>query len=264
MGSRTRTVPLRGRGTTQEDTMTTTIDPTTATTTGFAVLDPEVDVVPYDPYKDVHKGIRAELFRVTTRAGNLDPAERCARETLAEDVSRLFGLLVSHAAHEDDFMQPHIERHAPYFAECIAADHEVLGARMVDIEAQVGRAASAPPAELRARVHLAYRELASFTSAYLAHQDLEERQVMPALAAVMPVEDVIAVDQAIVASIPPDQMAVGLGFMLPAMNLEDRVELLGGMQAGAPPEVFAGVWALAGSVLEPGDHAALARRLGLA
>jgi hypothetical protein len=243
--------------------MTATLDPTTATPTGFTVVDPEVDVVPYDPYKDIHKGIRAELFRVTTRAGNLDPAERCARETLAEDVSRLFELLVSHAAHEDDFMQPHIERHAPYFAECIAADHEALEARMVDIEAQVGRAASAPASEQRDRVHLAYRELASFTSAYLAHQDLEERQVMPALAAVMSVDEVMAVDRAIVATIPPEQMGWSLGFMLPAMNLEDRVELLGGMQAGAPPEVFAGVWALAGSVLEACDHAALARRLGL-
>jgi hypothetical protein len=243
--------------------MTATIDPTTATPTGFTVVDPEVDVVPYDPYRDIHKGIRAEMFRITTRAGSLDPAERCARETLAEDVDRLFDLLVQHAGHEDDFVQPHIERHAPYFAERIAADHEALEARMVDIRGQVGRAASAPAAEQRARVHLAYRELASFASAYLAHQDLEERQVMPALAAVMPVEAVIAVDQAIVASIPPEQLAVGLGFMLPAMNIEDRVELLGGMQAGAPPEVFAGVWALTGSLLEPGDHAALARRLGL-
>jgi hypothetical protein len=243
--------------------MTATLDPTTPTPTSFTIVDPEVDVVPYDPYRDIHKGIRAELFRVTAAAGTLDPAVRCARETLAEDVDRLFDLLVSHAAHEDEFVQPHIERHAPYFAELIAADHERLEARMVELRGQVGRAASAPAAEQRPRVHLAYRELAAFTSAYLAHQDLEERQVMPALAAVMPVEDVIAVDQAIVASIPPDQMAIGLGLMLPAMNIEDRVELLGGMQAGAPPEVFAGVWALAGSLLTPADHAALAARLGL-
>jgi hypothetical protein len=47
------------------------------------------------------------------------------------------------------------------------------------------------------------------------------------------------------------------------MNIDDRAELLGGMRAGAPPEVFAGVWALAGSVLTPGDHAALGARLGI-
>jgi hypothetical protein len=51
--------------------------------------------------------------------------------------------------------------------------------------------------------------------------------------------------------------------MLPVMNVEDRSELLGGMQTGAPAEVFAGVWSLAGSVLPAEDSAALAGRLGL-
>ena len=48
------------------------------------------------------------------------------------------------------------------------------------------------------------------------------------------------------------------------MNVDDRTELLGGMQAGAPPEVFEGVWGLAGSVLAPADHRALGARLGIA
>ncbi len=59
-------------------------------------------------------------------------------------------------------------------------------------------------------------------------------------------------------------MATSLGIMLPAMNIDDRAEMLGGMQAGAPPEVFAGVWALAGSVLTPADYVALGTRLGIA
>jgi hypothetical protein len=59
-------------------------------------------------------------------------------------------------------------------------------------------------------------------------------------------------------------MARFLALMLPAMNLDDRAEMLGGMRAEAPPEVFEGVWGLAGSVLDLGDRAALAARLGLA
>jgi hypothetical protein len=52
--------------------------------------------------------------------------------------------------------------------------------------------------------------------------------------------------------------------MLPAMNIDGRAELLAGMRAGAPPQVFEGVWGLAASVLTPVDHAALADRLGVA
>jgi hypothetical protein len=52
--------------------------------------------------------------------------------------------------------------------------------------------------------------------------------------------------------------------MLPVMNVDDRAELLGGMQAGAPAEVFAGIGSLAGSALPAADHAAVGARLGLA
>jgi hypothetical protein len=238
--------------------MTTTLEPT------FQLTDDDATAaVPYDFYQDIHKGIRSWMFRVTTRAGSLDPGDRCAREGLAEDVRGLFELLVSHAAHEDEFCQPLIEVHAPYFAEVIAADHPRLEARMDVIQEWTDRAVTAPAAEQRVRMHNVYRELASFTSAYLEHQDFEERHVMPALAAVVGVDELVAIDQAIVASIPPEKIAIGLGAMIPAMNVEDRVELLGGMQAGAPPEVFSGIWALTGSVLEPADLAALGARLGL-
>jgi hypothetical protein len=59
-------------------------------------------------------------------------------------------------------------------------------------------------------------------------------------------------------------MARALALMLPAMNVDGRAELLDGMRAGAPAEVFEGVWRLAGSVLEPADVTTLARRLELA
>ncbi len=58
-------------------------------------------------------------------------------------------------------------------------------------------------------------------------------------------------------------MARSLAVMLPAMNVDDRTELLGGMKAGAPAEVFQEVWGLASSVLDPADVEALAVRLSV-
>ena len=65
---------------------------------------------------------------------------------------------------------------------------------------------------------------------------------------------------------PPnvDSLVGGLAVMFPAMNVDDRTELLGGMRATAPAEAFAGVWSLAKSVLSVDDHRAVAVRLGLA
>ena len=113
----------------------------------------------------------------------------------------------------------------------------------------------------RCLTHLLYLELSGFTSAYLAHQGVEERIVMPALLAVAGVEAVTAMHGAIGRNIPPDVMRRGLAFMLPAMNIEERAAALTGTRRSAPAEVFAAVSSLARSVLAPADYAALAARL---
>ena len=221
-------------------------------------------IVTFDLYKNIHKAIRAELFGTTVQAGQIDPADGTARVDLAQRVGKAVDLLASHAEHEDEFAQPHIVRVAPRLAHQIESDHAAIDARFPQLASLADAAATARAGEAaRQRLHELYLELASFTGTYLAHQDVEERQVMPALAQAMSFDELLAVDQAIVGSIPPDQLAVGLGLMIPAMNIDDRAELLGGMQMGAPAEVFAGVMGLAKSVLSTADFEAINRRLGL-
>ena len=221
------------------------------------------DTVAHDIYRDVHKGIRGELFGVTTATGRMDPANRAARIATAARVDCLVYFLVAHAEHEDARVQPKLVAHCADLAEQIEVEHEGLEARMQALRGLAEEAVDASRAQQRPSVHRLYVELASFTSAYLAHQDLEERVVMPALERAIGAEAVLDLHQEIVGDIPPAEMAEGLGLMLPAMNIDDRAELLGGMREGAPAEIFAGVWGLAGSLLDPADYAALAVRLGI-
>jgi hypothetical protein len=243
-----------------------TITPTTPTTPTTRTAEPSVEAAhPYRPvaldlYKDIHKGIRADLFDLTLEAGRIDPGDRDRRDALADHVRRSVTLLMDHAEHEDGHIQPALEAHRPELAAAIASDHEVIDARLPGLVALADDALAAT--EPRWALHRLHLELADFTATYLRHEDLEERVVMPALEVAIGVEAVGGIHEAIVGSIPPEQMAASLGLMLPVMNLDDRTELLGGMQAGAPPEVFEGVWQLTGSVLEPRDVAALGRRLG--
>jgi hypothetical protein len=220
--------------------------------------------VTLDLYKDIHKAIRVELFEVTAEAGRIDPSKGVARAALAAHVTDVVELLRSHAEHEDAAIQPVLEARLPDLADRVEVDHLTLDARMDDLAAMAGEQAHLGVAEPGGQVQRLYLALASFTGDYLAHQDVEERVIMPALEAEVGVEDVVAIHQAILAGIPPEEMARSLALMLPAMNVDDRTALLGGMRAGAPAEVFSGVWALAGSVLEPEDHRDLARRLELA
>ena len=219
--------------------------------------------VTLDLYRDIHKAIRVELFSVTTEAASLDPSLGVARAGLSRHVRDVVAFLVDHAEHEDAAIQPVLERELPDLAERVAVDHEVLEARMDDLVAMAEEAAQLDAPDAGHRVHRVHLAVASFTGAYLEHQDVEERVIMPALEAAVGVEAVVGIHQSILASIPPEDMAKSLALMLPAMNIDGRTELLGGMRAGAPAEVFAGVWSLAGSVLDAGDLAALANRLDL-
>lgn len=170
-------------------------------------------------------------------------------------------LLEQHADHEDGAIGPVLELELPDLAARIEADHTTLEQRVDRLRDLAAVAVGASDAGRR-QTHRLYLELASLTSDYLAHQDVEERVVMPALEAAVGIDAVVVIHDAIVGAIPPDEMARSLVLMLPAMNLDDREEFFVGMAAGAPAAVVDGVWNLAGSVLDPVDLAALARRLG--
>ncbi len=244
--------------------MTTIELPTTSTTTTTtAPSASEFQLAAVDLYRDIHKGIRAELFAVTLTAASIDPANCADRAALAAHVASIRGVLESHAEHEDVVIEPVLLEHAPVLAELVAADHERFEpqfARLSDVAAEFVDVAAA---DARRLGHLLHLDLAAFTSAYLAHQDCEERVVMPTLERAIGPDGCGALHAAIVSSIAPDEMARSLAFMLPAMNVDDRVELLSGIRMGAPAEAFAAVVDLARSVLAPADATALARRLDL-
>ena len=80
----------------------------------YPPLAPEFTVEPtstlaFDAYRDIHKGVHAELFAVTTSAGNTDPGDREGRAALSGYVLDLVELLVDHAGHEDTHVLPVLE-----------------------------------------------------------------------------------------------------------------------------------------------------------
>ena len=227
-------------------------------------IEPGFGLVAVDLYRDIHKGIRAELFAITSTAGNLDPTDATDRTALADHVGSVAGVLESHAHHEDAVIDPALEEHFPGLAERVRADHAALERRFARIADIAGAFVHVDPSDARRIAHLLHLELAGFTSEYLVHQDLEEREIMPVLERRLGVDATLAMHAAIVGSIPPDELARSLAFMLPAMNVFDRVEMLGGIRAAAPAPAFDAIVGLARSVLRPDEFTAVAQRLDLA
>ncbi len=233
-------------------------------TSDVAAVDPDYRIPAVDLYRDIHKGIRAELFAVTSSAGSIDPSDRCDRAALADHITSVAAVLESHAHHEDAVIDPVLERLLPQLANEINTDHERLEAMFASVTELAGAAIDPATGDQRRMLQLLHLDLARFTSSYLEHIDLEERAVMQLLPDLVGVEEIAAMHGAIVGSIPPDEMARSLAFMLPAMNIDDRTELFAGMRLAAPPEAFDATVGLARSVLRPIDFAALANRLQIA
>ncbi len=224
----------------------------------------DIDISTVDILRDIHKGLRAELFSVTGAAGRIDPASAAARQELAAHVRQLVGVLESHAAHEDTTLQPVLREQLPDLFSRIETDHEVLDRRTSRLAVLADETAESGPQTAGAAMRNLYLELASFTGAYLIHQDLEETTVLPALAAAVGPEAMREIHASILAALPPEEKARSLAFMLPAMNIDNREELLSEIRSSAPPPAFEGVLGLANAVLDADEYAALAVRLGVA
>ncbi|MFN0090292.1 MAG: hypothetical protein ACKVWR_08505 [Acidimicrobiales bacterium] len=224
---------------------------------------PRLRPVTFNAYSDIHKAIRAELFAVTTSAGRTDVSDELDVAALTGHVASVSQLLTEHAEHEDTHVQPVIIAHLPNIAELIEYDHGRFESRFAQIHAVASELCARPVVARREMAHEMYVELALFTSAYLAHQDLEERMVMPALEDAIGVDAVVGIHMAIVGTMAPDELMRGLATMLPVLNIDDQTGMLGGIRATAPTDAFEGIWNLTRSVLPATEVLRLAARLGI-
>jgi Hemerythrin HHE cation binding domain len=237
----------------------------TATTTNFGILPVEaapLSAVTFDLYRNIHKGIRRGLFTVTSAFGSVDSGDADAVARAATELHELVHLLVSHAEHEDTFVQPAIDRFLPTIADRVGEEQEALEQQMASLEVLAAVAAGASPGDCRLDVHRVYLGLTTFSAAYLEHQAFEELEIMPGLSQAMRVEELIEMHTAILNSIAPADMGYSLTLMLPAMNVDDRAEMLAGMR-DAPSDVVQGVLGLAAAVLTPDELAKTKVRAGI-
>jgi hypothetical protein len=212
-----------------------------------------LELVGIDLYRNVHKGIRNGLFSLCERAGGVDPADDDQIGLIAADTDWMFELLDAHAEHEDATIGPALRDLDESLDDLVRREHAALDAAMQTIR-DLQRDIDAPRHGRAVHVRRCYLTLASFTSAYLAHEATEELQVSPVLFTGLGTDGVRELEGAIVGSIKPDHFAGYLRLILPATNPSERAELLGGIRQAAPPEVFAATMHIANEVLVPADH----------
>ena len=216
-----------------------------------------------DMYAGIHKALRLFLTDTLVKVGHTDAADAAhVRDTLAQ-VRALLSSMRKHLQHENDFIHPALER-ARAGASGPIADEHVAHLDAIDELQDLASVAEAADGQARATaIGRLYRALALFVAENLEHMHYEETEHNAVLWAHYTDAQLLELHDALVASIPPDEMTQTLYWMLPAMAAHERLALLSEMQPHVPAPVFDAVLGLARARLTSTDWGKLARGLGV-
>jgi len=216
-----------------------------------------------DFYAGIHKALRLFMTRTLTRIGSADPRDAGDVAAALAMLERLLGMCEFHLKDENEFVHPAIERARPGGAARIAAEHEHHVEAFADLRDLAGMVRHCPEATRAVALARLYRALALFVADNLQHMHVEETEHNALLWSAYTDAELQRIEQAIVASIPPELMNEALHWFLPALSAPERAGMLAGMRMALPPEAFAGVLGIAERTLEPRDHGRLLEDLGL-
>ncbi len=204
----------------------------------------------------IHKALRSRLFDLSIELARCDFTDAAQARTARNAYERTVGFLREHHEHEESFVEPFLEKRAPSIVSANRAQHEAIDAKLARLDALIAEAKGAESAK---RLVSAYDE---FLAEYLVHMRHEEGTVQAALWEHFTDEEILGVQGRIQGSIPPPRFAEWLEIMLPALNLDERAMMLGGIRRKAPEPAFRMASEIAVRVLGQNAFAAVSRRIG--
>ena len=199
----------------------------------------------FEMYRPIHKAIRHLLYSTAHQLGMADFAdEGIARESL-DELDGTISMMKEHPDHEERFVHPPLESRVPGITKPFDQDHgedEKVYAQLEQLGAQIRGSGEDQRSALGNRIYSVFN---SFIGSYLPHLDREETVLEKALLDNFTDEELVAIDQQIIGSVPPERMGVWLGVICASLNADELTGMFGGMKATAPPEAVEGMLKLA-------------------
>ena len=107
-----------------------------------------------------------------------------------------------------------------------------------------------------------YRIFNTYIGGYLGHLDREDTELEQALWDHFTNQEIAAIDQQLMGSVPPERMAVWVPVICNSWNASELTAILAGIKQGAPPEVFAGMLKMAEQATPPATWETVRQALG--
>ena len=158
-------------------------------------------------YTVIHKALRKYMSEVLTSVGQLDANDDLQCREVMADVQQLLDVLHGHVETENTMVHPAIEARYPGTLAGITAEHAGHEVAIEQLRHYTRTLLTLSGKERGAFALFLYRELSSFVAENLEHMLREETQNQHLLWAAYSDAELLAIEQAIHASLPPEKMA---------------------------------------------------------
>lgn len=199
----------------------------------------------FNIYAIIHKALRLFMADTMTAVGSMDCNDAAGTAKVLGQVRELATICRGHFLHENQFVHAAMEARRPGSTTQVAAEHEQHAWALSRLEEMADVVDNAQGKARHAAADALYRYLALFVAENFVHMNVEETANNEVLWATHTDAELIGIEQAIVASIPPEESMTIMRWMMPAMHAGERAEMLNGMRRNAPVPVFDGVLGLA-------------------
>lgn len=193
----------------------------------------------YNMFNLKHKGLRAMLYH---NAMVLQHTNFENQEAAGDAIKQLQVLLTDfhdHAEHEDKFVLPAIAAHSPGLVAQFEAEHKTDEELTREITEMIASYMQCRDDESRAlagyKIVMAFNSFIAFN---LNHMNKEEEEINKVLWQHYDDVELLGISQAIVASIPPDNLAGEAKWMIRGSSNPEIINWLRAVKNTAPPSAF--------------------------
>lgn len=218
----------------------------------------------FDIYRQVHKALRILFARTHAYVGRMDCHDTEDLHAALQAVEALLATCRSHLQHENEFVHAALEARAAQASQHTANDHRHHDEAILQLSQRCVEVARAEPAHRQAIADRLYDELGEFITENLVHMRHEETINNAALWAHYTDAELFALEQALIASMPPDEVLRTLPAIVAAVPPSERLAMLDGIRHSAPPPVFDAMLDASLHRLDARDGDKLLRGLGVA
>ena len=192
----------------------------------------------HDLYRNIHGGLRLCMGEALSAVGRMDADDPADVAAVTLQVNEMLALFRGHLEKEDTFVHPALEARQPGSTSRIAHDHAEHVSAFARLAADVQALREASTPRRRAAARALHRDLAAFVAENLVHMAAEEADHNAVLWSTHTDAELLALEQAIVASVAPPLRTAYMRWMVPAIPHADRAALLSALRESAPAEAF--------------------------